>query len=151
MLEYLASFLRLCVHGDILLNKGHVEIILFFTEEKIWLCHMCRNAQQIHIEQCSIHLSYTQIKLKNGSLINWCLDSSIVNRSFISCIPGRFLSARLQWHTSLCQASLEECLHLLERQGDSWCVLQCWMQPCDKIREGHRVTAPEIQAKEEQA
>lgn len=35
LLEYLASFLRLCVHGDILLNKGHVEIILFFTEEKI--------------------------------------------------------------------------------------------------------------------
>lgn len=35
-------------------------------------------------------LSYSQMKLKYGSLINWCLDSPLVNRSFTASIPSWF-------------------------------------------------------------
>lgn len=63
---------------------------------------MCRNAQQLHIEQCSIHLSYTQIKLKNGSLINWCLDSSFSKQELHILYPRKvFISATAVAHISM--------------------------------------------------
>lgn len=116
---------------------------------------------------CFQHISYNlnrhhstwaplkfRVKQKYGRcVINQYLESPWVNRSFTARIRGLFWSAPTAVaHISTSrQASPEECLHLLQHQGDFRCVLLCWMQPCDKIREGHRVTALETQAKEEHA